>query len=139
MGDGDCLIHPSNATNLDLHVNSVEQIPWAIPPFFIIRDDHKSFYRIQEIKTLLTAILAQTVPNTPEWSYKVALIMIMCNLLVLFIGKYAIQKPGAGPAIPASLPLVFEGFGLPELLAVGSFGHILGTGMILGMGNAGLL
>lgn len=88
---------------------------------------------------MLTAILAQAVPHTPEWSYKVALIMILCNLLVLFIGKYAIQKPGAGPEIPVNLPLVFDGFGLPELLAVGSFGHILGAGMILGMGNAGLL
>lgn len=90
---------------------------------------------------MLTAILAQaqTVPSTPEWSYKVALIMIVCNLFVLFIGKYAIQKPGTGPALPVGLPLVFEGFGLPELLAVGSLGHILGAGMILGMGNAGLL
>jgi photosystem I subunit 10 len=35
--------------------------------------------------------------------------------------------------------MVFEGFGLAELLAIGSFGHILGTGMILGLGNAGLL
>jgi len=83
--------------------------------------------------------VAQTAPTTPEWSYKVALIMITCNLFVLAIGKYAIQKPGAGPALPMSLPMVFEGFGLPELLAIGSFGHILGAGMILGMGNAGLL
>jgi photosystem I subunit 10 len=37
------------------------------------------------------------------------------------------------------LPLVFEGFGLPELLAIASLGHILGAGMILGMANAGLL
>lgn len=88
---------------------------------------------------MFTAFLAQTVPNTPEWSYKVALIMILCNLLVLFIGKYAIQKPGAGPELPVKLPLLFEGFGLPELLAVGSLGHILGAGMILGMSNAGLL
>lgn len=41
--------------------------------------------------------------------------------------------------LPVELPMLFEGFGLPELLAVGSFGHILGAGMILGMSNAGLL
>ncbi|MBU6230093.1 MAG: photosystem I reaction center subunit PsaK [Cyanobacteria bacterium REEB459] len=84
-------------------------------------------------------VLAQVVPTTPEWSLKVALIMITCNLFVLAIGKYAIQKPGVGPALPLSLPMVFEGFGLAELLAIGSFGHLLGAGMILGLGNAGLL
>ncbi|MFM7472098.1 MAG: photosystem I reaction center subunit PsaK [Nodosilinea sp.] len=83
--------------------------------------------------------LAHVVPTTPEWSLKVALIMITCNLFVLAIGKYAIQKPGVGPALPVSLPMVFEGFGLAELLAIGSFGHVLGAGMILGLGNAGLL
>ncbi|MFH7241721.1 MAG: photosystem I reaction center subunit PsaK [Spirulina sp.] len=89
---------------------------------------------------LNTALLmAFTTPTTPEWSFKVALIMITCNLFVLAIGKYAIQRPGVGPALPANLPMVFEGFGLPELLAIGSFGHILGAGMILGLGNAGLL
>lgn len=86
-----------------------------------------------------TLLAAYTVPTTPEWSYKVALVMIACNLFVLAIGKYAIRKPGAGPALPVGLPMVFEGFGLPELLAIASFGHILGAGMILGMGNAGLL
>lgn len=65
--------------------------------------------------------------------------MIMCNLFVISIGKYAIQKPGAGPALPFSLPLVFEGFGVPELLATMSLGHLLGAGMILGLANAGLL
>jgi photosystem I subunit 10 len=97
--------------------------------------------RLPESLTLLNSIflLAQTVPPTPEWSYKVALIMITCNLFVLAIGKYAIRKPGEGPRLPVNLPMLFEGFGLPELLAIGSFGHILGAGMILGLGNAGLL
>lgn len=83
--------------------------------------------------------LAQTVPSTPEWSFKVALIMITCNLFMIAIGKYAIQQPGVGPQIPVSLPGLFEGFGVPELLATMSFGHLLGAGMILGLGNAGLL
>lgn len=84
-------------------------------------------------------LLAHTVPVTVAWSPKVALVMIACNLFVLTIGRYAIQQPGAGPALPASLPMLFEGFGVPELLATASFGHILGAGMILGMANAGLL
>lgn len=89
--------------------------------------------------SLAPALLAQSVPTTPQWSPKVAIVMIACNLFVLAIGKYAIRKPGAGPALPFQMPMLFEGFGLPELLATGSFGHILGAGMILGMSNAGLL
>ncbi|MDB9529231.1 photosystem I reaction center subunit PsaK [Oscillatoria sp. CS-180] len=84
-------------------------------------------------------VLAQQAPQTPEWSFQVALIMILCNLFVIAIGRYAIQRPGAGPTLPFSLPGLFEGFGVPELLATTSLGHILGAGMILGLGNAGLL
>lgn len=65
--------------------------------------------------------------------------MISCNLFALAIGRYAIKNPGVGPSLPADLPAVFTGFGLAELLATASFGHILGAGVILGMANAGLL
>ncbi len=65
--------------------------------------------------------------------------MITCNVFAIVIGRYAIQKPGIGPKLPASLPSLFEGFGVPELLATTSFGHILGAGMILGLANAGLI
>lgn len=85
------------------------------------------------------SVLAQTVPTTPAWSWQTAVIMIACNLFVIAIGRYAIQKPGAGPALPFSLPGLFEGFGVPELLATASLGHILGAGMIIGLGNAGVL
>lgn len=91
------------------------------------------------MNTLMLFVLAQVTPTTPTWSPQVAIIMITCNLFVIAIGRYAIQKPGSGPAIPVSLPGLFEGFGVPELLATMSFGHILGAGMILGLGNAGLL
>ncbi|WP_080806998.1 photosystem I reaction center subunit PsaK [Halomicronema hongdechloris] len=84
-------------------------------------------------------MLAQASPQTAEWSLSIAVIMVVCNLFVLAIGKYAIQRPGAGPELPVQLPMLFAGFGLPELLATASLGHILGAGMILGLGNAGLL
>ena len=84
-------------------------------------------------------LLATTAPSTPEWSINVALIMITCNLFVIAIGRSAIQKRSVGPTLPVALPGLFEGFGLPELLATTSLGHILGAGMILGLGNAGLL
>lgn len=83
-------------------------------------------------------ILAATA-RTAEWTPKVGLIMIMCNLFAIAIGYYAIQKRGVGPKLPVELPAMFTGFGVPELLATASFGHILGVGMILGLSNAGLL
>jgi photosystem I subunit 10 len=87
---------------------------------------------------LVHIILAATA-RTAEWTPKVGLIMIMCNLFAIAIGYYAIQKRGVGPKLPVELPAMFTGFGVPELLATASFGHILGAGMILGLSNAGLL
>ena len=78
-------------------------------------------------------------PVTPDWSFSVAIVMITCNLFAISIGFYAIQKGGQGPALPVAMPDLFRGFGIPELLATASFGHLLGAGMILGMSNAGLL
>ena len=86
-----------------------------------------------------STVLAIAAPTTAAWSLKVAITMISCNLFALAIGRYAIKNPGVGPSLPADLPAVFTGFGLAELLATASFGHILGAGVILGMANAGLL
>lgn len=88
--------------------------------------------------TLLLAVQT-TVPTTPEWSPAVGLVMILCNLLAIAIGRYAIQNPGVGPDLPADKPALFKKFGIPELLATMSFGHILGAGVILGLSNAGAL
>lgn len=79
------------------------------------------------------------VARTTEWSPSVGLVMILCNLFAIAIGYYAIQRRGVGPALPVQLPAMFTGFGLPELLATTSFGHVLGTGVILGLSNAGVL
>lgn len=85
---------------------------------------------------LMTAAYAQTT----EWSLGVAITMILCNLLVISIGRFAIKERGKGPALPIapSNSGLFEGFGIPELLATTSLGHVLGAGMILGMANAGI-
>lgn len=90
------------------------------------------------ISTLIMA--AQTnVPSTSEWNLSVAIIMIFCNLLAIVIGYFAIQQTGAGPDLPIPQLASRKSFGLPELLATTSFGHILGAGMILGLSNAGIL
>ena len=81
----------------------------------------------------------QASPSTVDWNPSVALVMIMCNLFAIAIGRYAIQKSGEGPDLPVPKPEVWDKFGLPELLATTSFGHILGAGMILGLSNAGVL
>ncbi|MCC3406654.1 MAG: photosystem I reaction center subunit PsaK [Microcoleus sp. PH2017_10_PVI_O_A] len=90
--------------------------------------------------SLLLAVQA-TTPSTPEWTPMVGLTMIVCNLLAIAIGYYGINKQnrGKGPALPVAVPGMFKGFGIPELLATASLGHLLGAGVILGLGNAGVL
>jgi photosystem I subunit 10 len=90
------------------------------------------------ISTLIMAAQS-TVPSTTEWNLSVAIVMIFCNLLAIVIGYFAIQNTGAGPDLPVPQLASRKSFGLPELLATTSFGHILGTGMILGLSNAGIL
>ncbi len=89
--------------------------------------------------THLTLNLLASVPVTPIWSTNVALIMITANVFALVVARYGIKVKGVGPSLPMELPGLFAGFGVPELLAVTSFGHILGAGLILGLAQAGLL
>nr|YP_009392013.1 photosystem I reaction center subunit X [Periphykon beckeri]ARW60361.1 photosystem I reaction center subunit X [Periphykon beckeri] len=70
------------------------------------------------------------------WSVKIALIMIICNIISIGIGRYAIQVRGLGPSIPI---LGLKGLGLPELLATTSLGHIIGAGTILGLKSINFL
>ena len=91
------------------------------------------------IHLTILAALQSTVPATPSWTPMVGLVMILCNLLAIAIGRFAIQKPGVGPDLPLAKPALFRNFTVPELLATMSFGHIIGTGVILGLTNAGAL
>lgn len=89
-----------------------------------------------EILVYTSALLA-VVPNTPSWSPTVGFIMIACNILAIAIGKLTIQKPSEGPALPSSN--LFGGLGLGALLGTTAFGHVLGTGVILGLSNLGVI
>ena len=85
-------------------------------------------------------ILAETTPVlTSQWNLSVGVIMITANVFTFILGYFAIQKTGAGPDLPLPQLASKKKFGLPELLATASFGHILGAGIILGLSNAGLL
>jgi len=80
------------------------------------------------------------IPQTSAWSWNVSLVMIFCNLFAIAIGRFAIQHAGeANMPLPGQLPALWKRFGVPELLATLSFGHLLGAGMILGLSNAGVL
>ncbi|TVQ57191.1 MAG: photosystem I reaction center subunit PsaK [Spirulina sp. DLM2.Bin59] len=82
-------------------------------------------------------LFAAAVPSTIGWSPTVAIIMIVCNVLAIAIGKFKIDQPNAGPGLP--MPAMFGGMGLPALLGTTCFGHILGAGVILGFANMGML
>lgn len=85
-------------------------------------------------------LLAQTSsPVTVSWNLSVCIIMIAANLFSIVLGYFAIQNTGVGPSLPFPQLASKKEFGLPELLATMSFGHILGAGFILGLSNAGIL
>ena len=81
--------------------------------------------------------LLAVVPASVEWSPKVGLVMVVCNIIAIAIGKLTIKYPSAGPGLPAAA--FFGGMGLPALLGTTSFGHLLGAGAILGLSSAGIL
>jgi photosystem I subunit 10 len=84
-------------------------------------------------------LIATNVPQTVSWNFNVALVMILANIFAIVIGRFAIQQAGVGPDLPVVKPALWKNFGIPELLATASFGHILGAGLILGLSNAGVL
>nr|QCI07454.1 photosystem I reaction center subunit X [Leiomenia cribrosa] len=81
-------------------------------------------------------ILLTIAPRTEMWSAQIAFIMIICNLICIAIGRYAIKVRGLGPGIPV---MGVEEFGIPELLATTSLGHVIGAGTILGLSNIGVI
>ncbi len=89
--------------------------------------------------TSTLAIAQSAGPSTIEWNIYVGIVMILCNLFAFVIGYFAIQNTGKGPNLPIPQLASKKSFGVPELLATASFGHILGAGMILGLSNAGIL
>nr|YP_010199145.1 photosystem I reaction center subunit X [Crassiphycus usneoides]UAD88594.1 photosystem I reaction center subunit X [Crassiphycus usneoides] len=80
--------------------------------------------------------LISIIPHTSSWSISNAIVMIICNLLCIGLGRYAIKVRGLGPSIPA---LGLQGFGLSELLATTSLGHIVGAGAIIGLSSIGIV
>jgi len=82
-------------------------------------------------------LLIALVPQTVAWSAKTCAVMVLSNILCIVAGRYVIQVKGTGPSLPISGS--FSGFGLPELLASTSLGHIVGVGSILVLSYVGVL
>lgn len=91
------------------------------------------------IHSILLAAVQPTVADTTTWSWSGSLVMNICIVLGIIIAKVAVQNKGKSPSLPLLQPLLGKNFGLPELLAGISFGHILGVGAILGLTNAGVI
>ena len=81
--------------------------------------------------------LAEAIPHTAAWGPQVAIIMILCNVLAIAIGKQTMGGTAEGPALPS--PELFGGMNAAGLLATTSLGHIIGMGAILGLAAMGLL
>lgn len=89
--------------------------------------------------TMLMAAVANA-PTTIEWNPTIAVVMGVFNLLGIILARNVVEVKGVGPASPLPIPgLSGKDFSLAQLIAGMSFGHILGTGAILGLSNSGLL
>jgi photosystem I subunit X len=88
------------------------------------------------IATLLTQSLA-VAPATITWSPKVALVMIVCNVIAIAIGKATIKQPNVGLQLPNAA--MFGGLSHGAMLGTTSLGHLLGFGAILGLASRGVL
>ena len=86
---------------------------------------------------MFTPILLATVARTVEWSPTIGLIMIICNIAAIAFGKSTIKNPHTGPAAPSSE--ILGGLSLGALVGSLCFGHILGTGTILGLSYLGAI
>ena len=85
---------------------------------------------------MLSTILA-VAPASISWSPKVALVMIICNVVAIAIGKATIKQPNVGLQLPSAA--MFGGLSHGAMLGTLSLGHILGMVTILGLASRGVV
>ena len=85
----------------------------------------------------MIAPLLALAPATISWSPKVALVMIVCNVIAIALGKATIQHQHVGLKLPSAG--LFGGFSHGAMLGTLSLGHILGMGAILGLASRGVV
>jgi photosystem I subunit 10 len=84
---------------------------------------------------MITPLLA-LAPATISWSPKVGLVMIVCNVIAIAIGKATIKQPNVGLKLPNDT--LFGGLSHGAMLGTLSLGHILGIGAIQGLATRGV-
>ncbi len=84
---------------------------------------------------MFLSLLAIT-PASVTWTPKVALVMIICNVIAIAIGKATIKYPNEGAKMPSGS--FFGGMSHGAMLGCTSFGHLLGMGAILGLSTRGV-
>lgn len=85
---------------------------------------------------MLTTLLA-VAARTPDWSPSIGLIMLACNVAAILFARLTVKYPNVGPRIPVLSDV--SGLSLPAFLGATSFGHMIATGVILGLTNTGAL
>ena len=85
--------------------------------------------------TLIVA--TSSFPLSDGWNPAIGIVMILCNVIAIAIGKSTMPNPGIGQALP--MPEMFGGMGWPALLATTSLGHIIGILTIVLLDSYGIV
>ena len=82
-------------------------------------------------------LLAAAAPAASAWTPTCGIVMIVCNVIAIALGKATMKAPSSGTALPNAE--MFGGMAWPALLATTSFGHVLGIGAIVSLKSAGVI
>ncbi len=86
---------------------------------------------------MFTTLLAAAEPATFHWSPKVAVVMIVCNVLAFAIAKANITYQNVGFTMPNAK--YYGNMSHASVVAAMCLGHVLGIGSILGLAARGVL
>lgn len=81
--------------------------------------------------------VTSSFPLSNGWTPAIGIVMILCNVMAIAIGKSTMPNPGVGTALP--MPEMFGGMGWPALLATTSLGHIIGILTIVLLSAYGII
>ena len=70
-------------------------------------------------------LLATDIPRTIEWGPQVAIVMILCNIVAIALGKAFMRDLKAGPTFAPQYQKYFGGMGLPAVLGGDQLGAYL--------------
>ena len=85
----------------------------------------------------MNLLLLAAAPATGGWTPACGIVMIVCNIVAIALGKATMRSPSTGTALPNGK--FFGGMGWPALLATTSLGHIFGIGSIVGLTGMGII